>query len=438
MTAKAEQELLKKAQQSVTGAAARGAAAGATEIPVEIGQQVLERWQAGLPLTNSDALKEYGESAYLAGLIGGTVGGASRVMERGAARERLAQQPPAPPPPPPGQLPPTAPPGTQGALFTPEEMGPPVTPPAAPAAEPEPVAPGVAQPTEQLGLGLEAVRQYADLVQERERLRQQEQTPEVKARIAQLTQDLIDRNTYEIDSLRAQKEQETEGARRFPALAAAPKVEPSPQGDLFGGTEDFVLPERKEAAPAVQPAEPRVKQTQPRLPLRPMKEGVTRETPEPTITSEDVMLTAIPLGKGVQKWVEQNVWGRTRSQLQDLVTRQPDLVKGPSPRARLLRVLTAPEVPSFQEAINEPATAAQPTPESIPERGRDQQGLELPSGPTGPGAVGGVPATPARPARPVRRRLAPAREPAGPGGVTEVPERGALDRKSTRLNSSHT
>ena len=298
------------------------------------------------------------------------------------------------------------------------------------AAEPEPVAPGVAQPTEQLDLGLEAVRQYADLVQERERLRQQEQTPEIKARIDQLTQDLIDRNTYEIDNLRAQKEQETEGARRFPALAAAPKVEPSPQGDLFGGTEDFVLPERKEAAPAAQPAEPRVKQTQPRLPLRPMKEGVTRETPEPTITSEDIMLTAIPLGKGVQKWVEQNVWGRTRSQLQDLVTRQPDLVKGPSPRARLLRVLTAPEVPSFQEAINEPATAAQPTPESIPERGRDQQGLELPSGPTGPGAVGGVPATPARPARPVRRRLAPAREPAGPGGVTEVPERGALSEPS--------
>lgn len=430
MTAKAEQELLKKAQQSLAGAATRGAAAGATEIPVEVGQQILERWQAGLPLTNSDALKEYGESAYLAGLIGGTVGGASRVMERGAARDRLAQQPPAAEPP--GQLPPTAPPGTQGEMFTPEEMGRPPAPSAAPAAEPEPVAPGATQPTEQLGLGLEAVREYADLVQERERLRQQEQTPEVKARIAQLTQDLIDRNTFEIDTLRGQKAQEEEGARRFPALAAAPQREPSPQGDLFGGTEDFVLPERKEpavSAPALK-VTPGKAPVQRRVPLQPMREGVTRETPEPTITSEDIMLTAIPLGKGVQKWVQNNVWGRTRSQLQDLVTRQPDLIKGSSPRARLLRVLTAPEVPSFQEAINEPATAAQPTPEPTTERGGDQPGLELPSGPTGPGGVGGPAATPARPARPVRRRLAPAGEPVSPGGVTEGAERGALNEPS--------
>ena len=427
MTAKAEQELLKKAQQSLAGAATRGAAIGTTEIPVEVGQQILERWQAGLPLTNSEALKEYGESAYLAGLIGGTVGGASRVMERGAARDRLAQRPPAAEPP--GQLPP----GTQGEMFTPEEMGRPPTPPAAPAAEPEPVAPGATQPTEQLGLGLEAVREYADLVQERERLRQQEQTPEVKARIDQLTQDLIDRNTFEIDTLRGQKAQEEEGARRFPALAAAPQREPSPQGDLFGGTEDFVLPERKEAAPVPTPA-PKIKPgkapVQRRVPLQPMREGVTRETPESTITSEDIMLTAIPLGKGVQKWVQNNVWGRTRSQLQDLVTRQPDLIKGSSPRARLLRVLTAPEVPSFQEAINEPATAAQPTPEPTTERGGDQPGLELPSGPTGPGGVGGPAATPARPARPVRRRLAPAGEPVSPGGVTEGAERGALNEPS--------
>jgi hypothetical protein len=95
-TADAELALANKARQSLSGATARGVARGAADIPVEISQQIMERWQAGLPLTDADAMKEYGEAAYLAGLVGGPLGGASSVLERNAARREMARPAPAP------------------------------------------------------------------------------------------------------------------------------------------------------------------------------------------------------------------------------------------------------------------------------------------------------------------------------------------------------
>jgi len=95
-TADAELALANKARQSLSGATARGVARGAANIPVEISQQIMERWQAGLPLTDADAMKEYGEAAYLAGLVGGPLGGASSVLERNAARREMARPAPAP------------------------------------------------------------------------------------------------------------------------------------------------------------------------------------------------------------------------------------------------------------------------------------------------------------------------------------------------------
>ena len=43
-----------------------------TEVPTEIGQQVLERFQAGKSLTSEEAINEYIEVAAAAGLIGGS------------------------------------------------------------------------------------------------------------------------------------------------------------------------------------------------------------------------------------------------------------------------------------------------------------------------------------------------------------------------------
>ena len=65
----------------------KGAAVGvAAEVPTEVTQQMLERLQAGLPLTTPDALAEYGEAAYGAGLVGGPFGAVGRVGQRAVAR----------------------------------------------------------------------------------------------------------------------------------------------------------------------------------------------------------------------------------------------------------------------------------------------------------------------------------------------------------------
>ncbi len=54
----------------------RGLGIGAaTEIPTEIGQAILERAQAGLPVDNDEAFREYREAGIAAGVVGGTVGG---------------------------------------------------------------------------------------------------------------------------------------------------------------------------------------------------------------------------------------------------------------------------------------------------------------------------------------------------------------------------
>ena len=56
--------------------AAKGAKVGViTEVPTEIGQAVLERAQAELPLADAEALREYGEAGLAAGILGGGIGG---------------------------------------------------------------------------------------------------------------------------------------------------------------------------------------------------------------------------------------------------------------------------------------------------------------------------------------------------------------------------
>jgi len=79
---KAGEALRALANRSLAGNVVRGATAGgAVEMSQEVAQQVMERWQAGLDLTSDDALAEYGEAAYQAALVGGTVSGVSRGIE---------------------------------------------------------------------------------------------------------------------------------------------------------------------------------------------------------------------------------------------------------------------------------------------------------------------------------------------------------------------
>ena len=63
--------LERAAKESIATSLVRGGGVGVlAEIPTEVTQQMLERLQAGLPLTTDDALAEYAEAAYGATLVG--------------------------------------------------------------------------------------------------------------------------------------------------------------------------------------------------------------------------------------------------------------------------------------------------------------------------------------------------------------------------------
>jgi hypothetical protein len=82
----------KLAKESFAKTLGKGLAVGAAaEIPTEITQQMLERAQAGLDLTSPDALKEYGEVAYQAGLLA-PIGGAGRFVSKSGARGQVEEQ----------------------------------------------------------------------------------------------------------------------------------------------------------------------------------------------------------------------------------------------------------------------------------------------------------------------------------------------------------
>lgn len=91
----AKAKLVQSAQQSLLAATGKGAVVGAAaEIPTEVAQQVLERAQAGLPLLDASALKEYEESAFGAAVagapVGGVAGGIGRSQAKGFVRREEA------------------------------------------------------------------------------------------------------------------------------------------------------------------------------------------------------------------------------------------------------------------------------------------------------------------------------------------------------------
>ena len=57
------------------------------EVPTEVTQQMLERYQAGLSLTDPEAIKEYKDTMYQAVLLS-PLGGIARMSERGEAQTK--------------------------------------------------------------------------------------------------------------------------------------------------------------------------------------------------------------------------------------------------------------------------------------------------------------------------------------------------------------
>lgn len=88
LAAQNKERLARAAEATLLGTAVRGAGRGAVvEMPVEVAQSVLERWQAGLDVTSPEALQEYGESMYAAGLVGGPLGAVGGIQTRREAQQ---------------------------------------------------------------------------------------------------------------------------------------------------------------------------------------------------------------------------------------------------------------------------------------------------------------------------------------------------------------
>ena len=327
------------------------------------------------------------------------------------------------------QLPLVTAPGTQGALFTEEEMGKVVK---APAAEAAPAAtPGV--PAGQQDLGLDFQREYADMALERERLRMQPQTPEVQARMAELGEQMALYTQSDIESLRAQKEgqaaavaQDAATRERFPGLANAPdlltqsdEVKARTQGELFpgedlGGRVPTTAAETKPTelgAPTPVPAYSRRGPYQYKLPLR---GGAVAEP----FTLQNVMDTGIALST-TKGWFEKNVVGKTQGEVQALVDKDPTLVEGPGKRAKILRELLAPQPAPFKETPRvEPTPTETPAVEQRAEPGTSEPSVGVPSEPTAGEPVepgGGLPTTAGEPVAPDGLGLVPAGQPAVQG-----------------------
>lgn len=164
-------------------AVAMGTAQGiAFEVPQEVTQSVLERWQAGLPIdpfSDPNAAKEYMEAAGGALLLGGPMGAYSKARETAIARgspegqavlkqptegslyEKMSRGEGVPEPDATGEIEPSKPvlqSGEPPGLFDDVESGAAVTPtPSAPA------APTPAAPEQSLEAYADFVRQYTDL-----------------------------------------------------------------------------------------------------------------------------------------------------------------------------------------------------------------------------------------------------------------------------------
>jgi hypothetical protein len=381
VTAKSQAELVKAAERSLAASAGRGVVRGTAEIPVEVGQEIIDRYQSGQDLTSPEAIKAYGEAAYQAALIGGTVGGISGPIERSQARGQVEQQKQAaaaanvPPPPEPepeivpgAKLRQDAPAGTQGTLFTRKEMGSKI-----PAQKEVPEPPSAAvQQGEQQTLGLDFQRDYADLSAEREALRAQPRTAEVRTRIAELTEQMA---SYDEATTGQRQAEEIIKAERDAKKAKKAVVEP----------------------PVVEPPV-----------AAPVVTGITQA---------DIDAIGLPLRTSKQ-WVQDNVIGKTVEELQALVQREPNLINNKGARAEVLKALIAPQPKAFEEKPNVPTTTQTDQSQGELDLGGGEPSVGVSGKPTGtdvvqPGA--GVPAPTGAPATPDGLGLAPAGQPAGTG-----------------------
>ena len=89
----ATEKLAKIANESLYKTVGKGAVrAQAAEIPVELGQDILQMAQAGMDLTSPEALSRLGETAYQTAIAVAPIGAGTRYLDRSAAGEELSRR----------------------------------------------------------------------------------------------------------------------------------------------------------------------------------------------------------------------------------------------------------------------------------------------------------------------------------------------------------
>lgn len=369
----------------ITTALARGGVEGATEAAQKIAQNLIAK---GVYDPSQPVLAGSGEEgAYGAGagaltslILDLALPGKQRGVATAPARGAPGTQP--------------AEPGQQ-EMFTPAEMGVGKAPAAAPAGAPitEPAAPvGV-----QGDLGLDYQREVEQLYLERERLKQAEPTAEVKQRVADLTDQIRSYEEMSVAERRAQATADAErakqdalAAQKFPALAAAPELMALPdevkartQGELFAPEElggEFAGPQVPAAVETAEPGAPTpvppYKRTGPYQTKLPLRGG---EAVQP-FTAQDIQDVGISANKNIQNWLANNVVGKTPSEVQALVDKDPALVQGQGQKAKILRELLTPTpAPYVEEKPRAPSRAKKPAvePGAEPRAGEPRMGVPV-------------------------------------------------------------
>lgn len=203
-------DAFKNKNLSLKGNVVKGVGLGvAFEVPQEIAQQALERWQAGLSLTDSEAKEEFKQAAIGAAILGGgfgAIGGAAtyrgeqarRAAEEAAARREEEFVPPPPP-------------------ITPEE----------PVTTEEPVVPEETEDQLEARLEREAIQAYEREREDAARLEAAAVDTRTAEEMGVSTEEPITRDRYDERTLREAAEAEALAPRDEEGVPYVPPAEPA-------------------------------------------------------------------------------------------------------------------------------------------------------------------------------------------------------------------
>lgn len=337
----------------------KGGARGSIEIPTEVAQQALERWQAGLPLTSEDALAEYGSTAYSTAVgavpLGGYAGYKTNNLNRAQQAQREAANLVGPAG---GPTPPAGGPGAPDAPTPPVAPAGPGTPPAgAPDTTGAQPTPAPVEPIPDPG---EPPR-FAALsdVELQGEIQAAYREPESFERDTDIA-DLV----YEFQRRGMKLPEPPAEFQASPVETPEAPPAPAPQVPAPTVPEPTVRPPRDRTSGSMAPPGPQGPVARPAAPV-PTAPAPVAAAPAPRpgeITLAEI--DSMGLDPGVNRWMRNNVAGKTPDEVRAMVEAKPSLAEGRGTRAQALREIIAPQPAPMAEPA---APAAQPAPAPVQE-----------------------------------------------------------------------